>query len=101
MNRIYRQYSFNLFVVNSDGDPISGVSVTLYKDDGTIAFNVLTGFDGFIQEQIVTRGYYDMSGGNSLYDYGPFELVASYNFQTYTVPNIVLYGPISWTIVLD
>lgn len=52
-NHVYVAFSFNLIVTDSAGDPISGATVTILNSDSSQAFQVTTGVDGSITEQIV------------------------------------------------
>lgn len=81
---VYRQYIFNLQVIDNSASvdagaivPIENADVTLYDKDMTEVFNTTTDSNGEIAEQTVSRGYYDQTNGNTLQDYGPHFLVVT------------------------
>lgn len=97
----YRQYTFNLQVIEEDGTAIQNATVTLTDKDDTEIFSLSTDANGDIAEQTVSRGYYDQAHGDTLQDYGPFTLtVEKANFETYVHEGIVLDEPIDWRIAL-
>ena len=97
---VQRQYTFNLLVKDSAGDPLDGATVTLTDKDDNEMFSVATGGDGKIGEQTVSRGYYDQTNDDTLQDYGPFELKIIEGDREYIIPNIVLEDPVDWTVML-
>jgi len=88
---VYRQYSFNLRVVDSDGVGIVGVTVNMDDRFGANVFNVVTDASGDIVEQIITYGYYSQPTGNVLQPAG-----GGYSPHTVTLS---LAGYITRTIV--
>lgn len=48
----------------------------------------------------MSRGHYNQTGGNTLYDYGPLELVVTDGSLTETIANITLADPMDWTVCL-
>ena len=84
--KIYRQYSFNLKVVDEGGNPINGAKVKVYNKSGNLVLENTTDADGQIPEQIITRGYYDQAHGNTLVDFSPHTLVIEKEgYETYTM----------------
>jgi len=84
--KIYRQYSFNLKVVDEAGNPINGAKVKVYNKSGKLVLENTTDADGQIPEQIITRGYYDQAHGNTLVDFSPHTLVIEKEgYETYTM----------------
>jgi hypothetical protein len=83
---IYRQYSFNLNVTDKEGEPISNAEVTLtWEDQGGGSVSATTDANGVITEQILTRGFYNYTGDDTLYDYGEYNLtISALGFFTYT-----------------
>jgi hypothetical protein len=71
---VYRKYTFDLHLVDINGNNISGATVTLKDNGGNTVFSVSTGTDGKIAQQTVSRGYYDQAHGNTLQEYGPHTL---------------------------
>ena len=83
--KVYRQYSFDLHIVDKNGVAISGAAVSLKQADLTEVVNTTTGADGKISQQTITRGYYDYTHGNTLQDYGPHTLtITRTGYGTYT-----------------
>ena len=92
--KVYRQYTFNLKVVDKNGTPINGATATLHDKDGNQIFQVQTGSDGTITEQTVTRGYYDQTHGDALQDYAPFKLTLKKpRYAEQTIKGITLDAP--------
>lgn len=90
---VYRQYSLNLRVSDSQDNPISGASVKVYDRFGTLVADTATGSDGRIAEQVLTHekrerdpnsnptGYTTVS---ILTTYSPYRLVITKaGYQTY------------------
>ena len=98
---VNRQYSFNLLVKDSVGDPLDDVTVTLIDKDDNVDFSVSTGGGGTIVEQIVTRGYYDVANDDVLQEYGPHKLtLTKAGYRPLTIEAIVLGDPVDWTLEL-
>jgi len=96
-----RQYTWNTLIKDNNGLPIQNANVILYRANGTQAFNVLTAVDGTIVEQTVSRGFYNQTGGATLYDSGPFNLtVTAPGYINHSINNITLTEPIDWEIAL-
>jgi hypothetical protein len=98
---VYRQYSFSLEVKNSTGYPLENATCVLKKADLTTIFSVNTSSNGILTEQIVTRGHYNETNGNTLYDYGPFHLTVTHpTYGTADLYNITLDTPVDWEITI-
>lgn len=91
---LYRQYSFNLTVLLDDGSPIQYANVTIqhYGENAGEDFNGLTDSNGEIPDQIFDMGFYNYTGGNTIYDYNP------YNIQ---ISNVTGYCDYSGNFTLD
>jgi len=97
----YRQYTVNLQVLDKAGTAINGATATWKNNAGANVFSVATGATGAIAEQTVSRGYYDQAHGNTLQDYGPFDLTVELaGYRTYTHGDIILDEPLDWRITL-
>jgi len=84
--KVYRQYTFNLKVVDENGNPIDGAKVKVYDKSGNLVLENTTDTSGQIPEQIVTRGYYDQAHGSTLVDFSPHTLVIEKEgYETYTM----------------
>lgn len=90
---VYRQYSFNLRVSDSQDNPIPGASVKIYDRFGALVVDTTTGSDGKIAPQTLTHekrerdpnsvpdGY---TTASILTTYSPYRLVISKSgYQTY------------------
>jgi hypothetical protein len=98
---IYRQYTVNLVVKDAAGDPIEDANVTLYNYDSSAAFSALTGASGTIAEQTVSYGFYNQTGGDVMYEYGPFTLtVTAAGCMPYVYEDLALNEPLDWRIYL-
>ncbi|GAG18670.1 unnamed protein product, partial [marine sediment metagenome] len=77
----FRQYTFNMQVVDADGAGILGVTVAMVDNAAGAVFSVATDANGDIAEQIVTYGYYDPANGNVIQPggvgYTPFTVTLS------------------------
>jgi len=84
--KVYRQYTFNLKVVDENGNPINDAKVKVYNKSGNLVLENTTDADGQIPEQIITRGYYDQAHGNTLVDFSPHMcVVEKEGYETYTI----------------
>jgi hypothetical protein len=83
--KAYRQYTFDLKVTDSAGNPVNLATVQLKdKSSGTV-FTVTTNSTGDIPTQTVSRGYYNQANGNTLQDYSPHTLtIVKTGYTTYT-----------------
>lgn len=68
----YRRYSFDLAVANTT-NMLENANVTLTKN-GIVEYSGLTNSTGQITTQTLTYGYYNITGGNSIYDTTPYTL---------------------------
>ena len=96
---VYRQYTFDLNVTNSNGTPIQNANVTLTNNQGQVG-SWLTYANGTIQEQTVSMGYYDRAGGNTIHSYNPYNLtITKADVGNYT-QIFTLSEKTDWTITL-
>jgi len=82
---MYRQYTFDLTFTFDNGSYAEGTNVTISNSYlGTSDSWILTS-NGSIPEQTYSYGHYNQTGGNSLYDYNPYNITATLDgYQTYT-----------------
>lgn len=98
---VYRQYTFDLKVVDKDGTTISGATVTLYDKNGNQVFQVTTAANGTITQQTVSRGYYNQANGDTLQDYSPHRLtVTKSGYHDVEVEGITL-DKIDWQLEME
>lgn len=69
---------FNLKVIDEEGDPIEGASVTLHNKSDQLVFEAETNSEGEIEEQIVTR-IRDEVWKLEINDYYPVQTVYNFN----------------------
>jgi hypothetical protein len=72
--KVYRQYSFNLKVIDKDNVAINAATVKVWDKDSTLIVNTTTNASGVITEQIITRGYYDYTNNDVLQEKTPHEM---------------------------
>lgn len=103
--KLYRQYSFNLKVLDRANAGIAGVSVILKDKDGNTTsqrgFDTTTNIEGKITEQIVGYGYYAKSSGSTMQSYSPHTLtIKKAGYRTYT-KKLTLDEKVNWRITLE
>jgi len=99
--KVYRQYTFNLRVIDEAGNPISNAKVRMHDKDGNLVFEETTDMNGKIPEQIVTRGYYDQDHGSELVDFAPLTLeIVKEGLKPYR-KSFIPEKAIDWTIKLE
>lgn len=82
-NKIYRQYTFKVKVIDKDGNPISGAVVEVWDKFDNKVVTAMTGSDGYIPEQIITYGYYAYPTGNTLNSYSPHKVrITKHGYKT-------------------
>lgn len=66
-HKIYRQYEFDLKVIQSDlaRTPISGATVKIWNKDNTLVVDTTTDVNGDIAKQTLNFGYYDQAHGST------------------------------------
>ena len=98
---IYRQYTFNLKVLDKDGNNINGATVNIWdKDDNLLVDTTTTA--GVIAEQTLSYGYYDRAHGSVLQSYSPHKIQirkAGTNYLTYE-KKFILNEKINWRIAM-
>jgi hypothetical protein len=100
---LWRQNTLNLNVVDQDGEPLEDVEVLItYSGQGSLeeVYFGLTPGNGAIPEQTITKGFYNETGGNTLYPFEPYTV--SMRRAGY-LTNIFLFNfsnPVNWTIPL-
>jgi len=100
---IYRQYEFDLNTTFSNATAIENANVTLsyYGEGGGTISSWLTFSNGSIPTQTLTMGFYNQTGGNTIYDYNPYSIaITKDGYQTYS-KNFTLGEKTDWTIALQ
>jgi len=105
--KVYRQYTFGLTVTYPNGTAINGtetgarVTIQHYGQGGGIDLNATLGADGTITQQTLSKGFYNQTGGNTIYSYEPFNLAISNvtGYDPYS-QNFTLSAKTDWTVAL-
>jgi len=98
----YRKYTLNVVVVDKDGNPVENADVTLtYQGQGGgTEYSGTTPANGSIPEQTISKGFYNQTGGDTIYPYEPYNLTIEapgYLTQTF-IFNVST--PIDWEVPL-
>jgi hypothetical protein len=96
---VYRQYTFDLKVSYPNDTAFENANVTLFNNVGTVVFTALTNSSGMVATQTVSRGFYNQTGGNTLYDYAPFTLNITSSYANYSKA-FTLTEKTDWEIAL-
>jgi hypothetical protein len=98
--KFFRQYEFDLTVIDKDNNPISDAIVTLKDKNGTQVFSATTDINGKIPTQTVSYGWYEQATGDTLNSYSPHTLtISKAGYQIYT-KKFTLDKKIDWRIKL-
>ena len=100
---VYRQYTFDLTVTYPNGTGIENANVTIkhYGQGETQDFTELTDANGQISQKTLSMGFYNQTGGNTIYNYNPYniEITNVTDYQDYN-GNFTLSEQTGWTITL-
>lgn len=91
---IYRQYTFDLITTTN-----STIEISYYGQGGGTLFNA-TDLDGIIPTQTISKGFYNQTGGNTIYSYEPFHLKISKSGHVTYEANFTLVQKNFWQIEL-
>jgi len=95
---VYRQYEFDLTVTYPNGTAINGTStgtrvvIQHYGNNSGVDYNATLNGDGTINQTRLTMGFYNQTGGDTIYSYNPFNL---------QVTNTTGYQDINMNFTLD
>lgn len=104
---VVRQYSFDVTVTYLNGTAINGTStgcrVTIqhYGQSQATDYNATLNEDGTINQTVLSKEFFNQTGGNTPYSFEPFNLQIS-NIPGYAdyEANFTLDSPTDWTIAL-
>ena len=99
--KVWRKYTFSLTVTYPNGTAIPNASVTLTysgQGGGTVG-SWLTNSTGQISTKTLTMGFYNQTGGNTIYDYNPYKLEITSSYGNYT-KEWTLNEKTSWEIAV-
>jgi hypothetical protein len=76
---VYQQYTFVANITDTSGSPLEGATVTVaHEGEGAGQdFSVQTGSNGSFSVRILTMNHYNRTGGDTPYQYGPYEITVS------------------------
>jgi len=82
---VFRQYEFDLTITYMNYTPMENANVTISNSYLGTSDSWLTYANGSIPPQTYSMGHYNQTGGDSLYDYNPYNItVTRSGFRTYT-----------------
>lgn len=101
------EHTFDLVVVDEDGNGIDNVSVKIYDKDNTLIHDILTEAQGNLSQIIITKnlnsiGIVDGTGHTEVVENYPFTIeISKENYETYTVTGFNITEKINWVISLE
>jgi|GEM_PF-2556963 len=99
--KIYRQYTFDLKVIDKDNTAINGATVKIWDKDNNLVVDTTTDANGEIATQTITRGYYNQANGNTLQDASPHLIkIEKAGYTTYEA-DFTLEEKTDWLIALN
>lgn len=99
---IWRKYTFDLTVTYPNGTAFSGATVTIqhYGINTGTDYTGTTDSNGEITQQTLIDGFYNQTGGNTIYDYNPYNIqITSDTMQTINM-NFTLADKTVWNLPL-
>jgi len=103
LNKLWRQYSFNVRVQDEKDNPIIGAQVILKDNNGNIVYSETTDELGRTPVQVLNWGYYTLDGNNNCVEYSstPHTLVVTkQGYQKYEAKNELTKKLIDFPVVL-
>ena len=98
---VYRQYEFDLKVIDKNNTPISGATVKIWDKDGNLVTNETTDANGEIPTQTLNYGYYTQANGDTPTMQTPHTiLINKTGYHNYTA-NFSIDKKTDWTIALQ
>jgi hypothetical protein len=98
---LYRQYSFDLKVIDKDNVTIDGATVKVWDKDSNLIIDTTTNASGVIATQTITRGTYAQATGNTLQEKSPHLIkIEKAGYTTYEA-DFTLEDKTDWTIALQ
>lgn len=99
--KIYRQYEFDLKVIDKDNVAINGATVKIWDKDSNLIVDTTTNASGVITTRTITRGYYDLAHGNTLQEASPHLIkIEKVGYTTYEA-DFTLEEKTDWLIALQ
>jgi hypothetical protein len=98
---LYRQYEFDLKVIDKDNSPINAATVKIWDKDSNLVVDTTTNASGVIATQTITRGYYNQANGSTLQEASPHLIkIEKAGYTTYEA-DFTLGDKIDWLIALQ
>lgn len=98
---VYRQYEFDLKVIDKDNAAINGATVKIWDKDSSLIVDTTTNASGVIATQTITRGTYAQATGNTLQEKSPHLIkIEKAGYTTYEA-DFTLEDKTDWTIALQ
>jgi len=99
--KVYRQYEFDLKVVDKDNTPIQTAAVKIWDKDSNLIVDTTTDVNGVIATQTISRGYYNQPNGNTLQEASPHLIkIEKAGYTTYEA-DFTLESKTDWLIALQ
>ena len=98
---LYRQYEFDLKVIDKDNTPIQTATVKIWDKDSNLIVDTTTNASGVIAPQTITRGYYNQANGGTLQEASPHLIkIEKAGYTTYEA-DFTLDAKKGWLIALQ
>jgi len=82
--KVYRQYTFDLTIFFENGTEIQNANITIRNDYLGTSSSWLTFTNGSIPQQVYSMGHYNQTGGDTIYNYNPYNITVTYpGYETY------------------
>ena len=99
--KFYRQYEFDLKVIDKDNVAINGATVKIWDKDSNLVVDTTTNASGVIATQTITRGYYNQANSNTLQEASPHLIkIEKAGYTTYEA-DFTLEDKTDWLIALQ
>jgi hypothetical protein len=99
--KVFRKYTFDLIVTYPNGTAFANANVLISNAVEGLIYNGTTDAYGHIPQQTLTMGFYNQTGGNTIYSYNAFWLNATsadgqyIYYKSWTMENLA-----NWEIAL-
>lgn len=97
----YRQYEFDLKVIDKDNVAINGATAKIWDKDSNLVVDTTTNASGVIATQTITRGYYNQANGNTLQEASPHLIKIEKAGYTMYEADFTLGDKTDWIIALQ
>lgn len=97
----YRKYELDLKVIDKDNVAINGATVKIWDKDSNLIVDTTTNASGVITTQTITRGYYNLTNGDTLQEASPHLIkITKAGYTTYEA-DFTLEEKTDWLIALQ